>query len=666
MAVIRTNRGSCEPVVQLDVDGSNPTEMIERLGDRLSEEEGVSDAYARAMRHALRHELSEGPDALESTVAVVHDTIRVPGPPVAALLRLRPEETLRTDNAELVQFIWVLLSNEGTHPRISFAAEFTKLMREPSFAEAALAAPTPTALLRVYEEALSRKVELIDIPPGLRRTGVIFGGVRTDLQRRLPWWSDDFRVGFDRKVAGSTLFMYFACLAPSVAFGGLLFELTGGQIGVVETILASAISGVLWALFAGQPLAIVGATGPNIIFTGMLYSLCKRYDVPFLETAAWTGLWSMLFMWILAAFDASTLIRYFSRFTDEVFAVLISLIFIVQALADVAHAFDDPKVADDTALLTLVLSLGTFAVAFSLSRFRRTPYLLPKAREFFSDFGPAIAIVAMSGAALYLHRVDLAMLPVPESLRPTAERSWLVNPLSAPTWVWFASAAPALLLTILVWFNQNITARLINNPDNQLRKGPAYHWDIGVMGTLLGLMSMFGLPWVVGAVVRSLNHVRSLQRFEEEVATGVLENRVSNLAIHLLLGGSLLVLEQLSLIPMAVLFGVFLFMGIGSLGGNQFADRLKLWLMDPEKYPETHYMRAVPTRIIHLFTGVQLLCLLVLWVVKSSIIGIAFPFFVSLLIPVRMALGRKLQPEHIVLLDGDETPADEEFREVGV
>ena len=39
--------------------------------------------------------------------------------------------------------------------------------------------------------------------------------------------------------------------------------------------------------------------------------------------------------------------------------------------------------------------------------------------------------------------------------------------------------------------------------------------------------------------------------------------------------------------------------GVGTLGGNQFADRLQLWLMDPEKYPETHYLRAVPKRVVH-------------------------------------------------------------------
>jgi hypothetical protein len=665
--MFRMIEGNSEPIVLLDVAAPDLHDAVMTVAPAFDQTAGVDDAYRAAVHEALHRELDQGPDVLENSVAVIHDYIDVPGPPLAALLRLDHDSPACGPDGAPIRFAWVLLSNQKTHPRLALAAEFAKLMHEPTFREASLAAPTPAALLAVYEEALSRKVGLVDMPPGLRYSGRPFGGMAADLRRRLPWWLDDFRVGLSGKVLASTLFMFFACLAPAIAFGGLLYELTGGQIGAVETLMASAICGILWAVFAGQPMAIVGATGPNIIFTGILYGLCVRYDVPFLATAAWVGLWSMLFMWILAATDASVLIRWFSRFTDEIFAALIGLIFIVKALEDISGGFTDPLIADDTALLTLLLALGTFIVARGLSQFRRSPFLLEWVREFLADFGPAIAIFAMSGLALLLYTVELPALPVPDRLQPTVERSWLINPLDAPTWVWGASALPALLLTLLVWFNQNITARLINSPDNKLLKGPAYHWDIAVMGTLLGLMSMFGLPWVVGAVVRSLNHVKSLERTKGGgPGLGVLENRVSNIAIHVLIGASLFMLPLLSYIPMAVLFGVFLFMGVGTLGGNQFADRMKLWIMDPEKYPETHYLRAVPKRVIHVFTLVQLACLVGLWVVKSSVIGLGFPFFVAMLVPVRMLLGRFINAEHIALLDGDEIPADEEFREVGV
>ena len=43
----------------------------------------------------------------------------------------------------------------------------------------------------------------------------------------------------------------------------------------MECILSAAISGVLFALFAGQPLNILGSTGPMLVMEGILYRMCK-------------------------------------------------------------------------------------------------------------------------------------------------------------------------------------------------------------------------------------------------------------------------------------------------------------------------------------------------------------------------------------------------------
>ncbi len=58
-------------------------------------------------------------------------------------------------------------------------------------------------------------------------------------------------------------------------------------------------------------------------------------------------------------------------------------------------------------------------------------------------------------------------------------------------------------------------------------------------------------------------------------------------------------------------------------------------------------------------------CLAVLWVVKTSFIGILFPFFVAMLVPIRMYLKKVFRPHHLALLDAEEGPADEEFKEIG-
>jgi hypothetical protein len=46
----------------------------------------------------------------------------------------------------------------------------------------------------------------------------------------------------------------------------------------------------------------------------------------------WVGLWTGFALIVMVAFDLSALVRYITRFTEESFAALISLIFIVEAI----------------------------------------------------------------------------------------------------------------------------------------------------------------------------------------------------------------------------------------------------------------------------------------------------------------------------------------------
>ena len=50
---------------------------------------------------------------------------------------------------------------------------------------------------------------------------------------------------------------------------------------------------------------------------------------------------------------------------------------------------------------------------------------------------------------------------------------------------------------------------------------------------------------------------------------------------------------------------------------------------------------------MHLFTGLQLMCLAVLWIVKSSTLALAFPFFVVGLVPFRMTLKYLFNPREL-------------------
>lgn len=113
------------------------------------------------------------------------------------------------------------------------------------------------------------------VESGLTRTGRFFGGFINDIKRKKPWYLSDFKDGISVQSIASFFFIYFACLTPIITFGGLLGEATENRIAAMESLVAGLICGVTYGLFSGQPLTILGSTGPVLVFETILYDFCK-------------------------------------------------------------------------------------------------------------------------------------------------------------------------------------------------------------------------------------------------------------------------------------------------------------------------------------------------------------------------------------------------------
>ena len=203
------------------------------------------------------------------------------------------------------------------------------------------------------------------------------------------------------------------------------------------------------------------------------------------------------------------------------------------------------------ALLSVGLALTTFFLAMNLRTVRTTRYFNATVRNAVSDFGPTIAILAsaaLGGLAVAKWGVALDFLQLPATLAPTTARPWLVDLFAAPMWVRWAAFVPAVMVSILLFFDQNITTRLVNSKDNKMVKGEGYHLDMLVISVLTAVMSVLGLPWLIAATVRSINHLKALAvtekttagGVEREVITGMTEQRVTGFGIHLAMGCCLL------------------------------------------------------------------------------------------------------------------------------
>ncbi|XP_030366533.1 electroneutral sodium bicarbonate exchanger 1 isoform X2 [Strigops habroptila] len=509
--------------------------------------------------------------------------------------------------------------------------------------------------------------------PELERTGRLFGGLILDVKRKAPWFWSDFRDGVSLQCLASFLFLYCACMSPVITFGGLLGEATKGHISAMESLLGASMTGVVYSLFAGQPLTILGSTGPVLVFEKILYKFCREHALSYLSLRACIGLWTAFFCVVLVATDASSLVCYITRFTEEAFASLICIIFIYEALEKLSHLRETYPVHMHSKLDLLTIYYCKCEAPTHPSNETRRFWesnkinvsgiawenLTVTVRSTVSDFAVFLAIVIMV-LIDFMVGIPSPKLHVPHMFKPTRDdRGWLINPIGPnPWWTVLAALIPALLCTILIFMDQQITAVIVNRKEHRLKKGCGYHLDLFMVAVMLGVCSVMGLPWFVAATVLSITHVNSLKvesdcsaPGEQPKFLGIREQRVTGLMIFVLMGCSVFFTSALKFIPMPVLYGVFLYMGVSSLRGIQFFDRLKLFWMPAKHQPDFIYLRHVPLRKVHFFTLIQLICLVLLWAIKVSRAAIIFPMMVLALVFVRKVMDFCFSKRELSFLD---------------
>jgi hypothetical protein len=165
------------------------------------------------------------------------------------------------------------------------------------------------------------------------------------------------------------------------------------------------------------------------------------------------------------------------------------------------------------------------------------------------------------------------------------------------------------------------------------------HGDMLVISILTGLMSIFGLPWQVGGTTRSAAHVRSLSILDENgQITGTLEQRVSGIAIHAIIGACVLFpgpRNLLSQVPLPVLSGVFLYLGFSSLQGLELWDRIKGLVQDSTiKFRWSGISRFR----VSAFTAIQMICVAAMMWINQSRFGVLSPLVVALLPVIRRGI----------------------------
>mmetsp|Transcript_28185 Transcript_28185/g.53330 ORF Transcript_28185/g.53330 Transcript_28185/m.53330 type:complete len:373 (+) Transcript_28185:1299-2417(+) len=372
-------------------------------------------------------------------------------------------------------------------------------------------------------------------------------------------------------------------------------------------------------------------------------------------------------MTILGLSGSSKLIRFCTRFTDEVFNGLLSINFIYEAMSSLKRNFDHADPMNLTMpFVALSMALGTFFSTMTVVKFEATKFFNSKIRTAIKNFGPVsiILLFTMFNTLPWCQKFRVPTLSVPDTFQLAGGRSFLVALKDIPMNVRMLCALPACLLTCLFFMDQNISVRLVNNPDNKLKKGEAYNLDMVALGLITGGLSVFGLPWMCGATVQSMNHVRAMAetKLNEETKqmeiARVTETRVTGFTIHALLASTILLLPLIKKIPIPVVSGVFLFLGRKLMTGNKFFKRITDAFAEAKRLPDDNPIHLLGRKKMNVYTGVQVLCLIGLFGFKQiPSITIFFPAMIAILMFIRSLILPNFFNEDEFVALGDPTPS---------
>ncbi|VDN04490.1 unnamed protein product [Thelazia callipaeda] len=560
----------------------------------------------------------------------------------------------------------------------------------------------------------------------------LFRGLSNDFFRRIKHYGSDYLDGIRgsktiQKLFSSIVFLYFACLLPAIAFGVLNDDNTNGSINVRKVITAQALGGIFFAIFGGQPMIILLTTVPLAIYIKVIYKIAEELGYDFFAMYACVGLWCQFFLIVYASTEMCSLMKLATRSAEEMFSLFIAIAFTVESIralhtsfnknyhncdssnerkkgngeSDVLSSFrlnSTPfasvvnNIAEtstplqmyekpchrDTSILYVLLMFGTLWLGLFLYNFRKTPYLTRSRREWLADYALPASVLIMSFTGAYcFYDIEKDKF----KMRTNVATFAIAPVFSLPWQGYFVCLLLGFSLSFLFFMDQNITSAIVNNPQNKLKKGAAQNLDLLVVAVLNCFLSMMGLPWMHGALPHSPLHLRALADVEERVLQGhvhevimnVRETRLASLIAHLLILISTFTLLPYPLrwIPTSVLHGLFLYMALTSLAGNEMFERLLLLITEQaihlvhyfekvatmnQAYPPTHYIRKVPQRKVHLFTACQLVQLLLLCAFGFSpypFIEMIFPIVCFFFLPIRHTLiPRLIDYKYLDALDG--------------
>ncbi|KAJ8624146.1 hypothetical protein MRB53_032676 [Persea americana] len=361
-----------------------------------------------------------------------------------------------------------------------------------------------------------------------------FEGITRDVKGRAACYKQDWKNGFlsGFRILAPTAYIVFASALPVIAFGEQLSRETDEKLSMVETLASTAICGIIHSIFGGQPLLIVGVAEPTIIMYTYLYSFAKATKAVggdlYLAWAGWVCVWTAFLLFALAIFNACNIISKFTRISGELFGMLITVLFFQEAIKGVVGEFSVSKGEEPTSplhqfnwlytngLLGVIFSFGLLCTALKSRKARSWRYSTGWLRSFTADYGVPLMVVLWTAMSFAIPSKIPSGVPrrlfSPLPWEPSSLYHWTVikDMVRVPPLYILAAFLPALMVAGLYFFDHSVASQLAQQGEFNLKHPSAYHYDILVLGFMVLVCGLIGLPPSNGVLPQSPMHTKSL------------------------------------------------------------------------------------------------------------------------------------------------------------
>lgn len=368
-----------------------------------------------------------------------------------------------------------------------------------------------------------------------------FRGILRDVRGRLPCYKQDWVQGFNTgiRILAPTTYIFFASALPVIAFGEQLDRATDGTLTAIQTLVSTAICGILHAIFGGQPLLILGVAEPTVLMYTYMYNFAKGRDdlghKLFLAWAGWACVWTALLLCLLAIFGAGSIVNRFTRVAGELFGILIAVLFTKEAIKGLVDEFRIPENENPdvdqfkfpwrfaNGLFGIVLSFGLLLTALKSRLARSWRYGTGWLRSFCADYGVPLMIVVWTAISYSAYDSVPAGIPrrlsSPNPWAPSASSNWAVikDMHKVPPLYILGAFIPAIMITGLYFFDHSVAAQMAQQKEFNLRNPSAYHYDLLLLGIMVFLCGLLGIPPSNGVLPQSPMHTKSLATLKRQI-----------------------------------------------------------------------------------------------------------------------------------------------------